>query len=104
MATESTSPPQNTVALGAGFGIGILWWVMAVTCFWSSYRGYDHGRYDWGPVGEVLTAEQGDLGLDFLAGPFGVVLEDAPSRRFEEALRKANDEPITKPTRDFDLD
>lgn len=29
---------------------------------------------------------------------------DALSRRFEEALRKANDEPITKPTRDFDLD
>jgi hypothetical protein len=29
---------------------------------------------------------------------------DALSRRFEEALRKANDEPITKPTRAFDLD
>jgi hypothetical protein len=29
---------------------------------------------------------------------------DALSRRFEEALRKAQDEPITKPTRDFDLD
>lgn len=29
---------------------------------------------------------------------------DALSRRFEEALRKANDEPITKPTRDFDLE
>ena len=29
---------------------------------------------------------------------------DALSRRFEEALRQAHDEPITKPTRDFDLD
>jgi hypothetical protein len=29
---------------------------------------------------------------------------DALSRRFEEALRQARDEPITKPTRDFDLD
>ena len=29
---------------------------------------------------------------------------DALSRRFEEALRQANNEPITKPTRDFDLD
>jgi hypothetical protein len=29
---------------------------------------------------------------------------DALARRFEEALRQANDEPITKPTRDFDLD
>lgn len=30
--------------------------------------------------------------------------DDALSRRFEEALKQANQEPITKPTRDFDLD
>lgn len=29
---------------------------------------------------------------------------DVLSRRFEEALRQANKEPISKPTRDFDLD
>ncbi|HEX5475719.1 MAG TPA: hypothetical protein VFX12_13750 [Vicinamibacterales bacterium] len=29
---------------------------------------------------------------------------DALARRFEEALRQAREEPITKPTRDFDLD
>ena len=29
---------------------------------------------------------------------------DALSKRFEEALRQAHQEPITKPTRDFDLD
>ena len=29
---------------------------------------------------------------------------DALSRRFEEALKQANREPITKPTREFDLD
>jgi hypothetical protein len=29
---------------------------------------------------------------------------DALSKRFEEALKQANTEPITKPTRDFDLD
>jgi hypothetical protein len=29
---------------------------------------------------------------------------DALSRRFEEALRQARAEPVTKPTRDFDLD
>ncbi len=29
---------------------------------------------------------------------------DALSRRFEEALKEASREPITKPTRDFDLD
>jgi hypothetical protein len=29
---------------------------------------------------------------------------DALSRRFEEALRQANKEPVTRPKRDFDLD
>ena len=29
---------------------------------------------------------------------------DALAKRFEEALRQAKQEPITKPTRDFDLD
>ena len=29
---------------------------------------------------------------------------DALARRFEEALKQANQEPITRPTRDFDLD
>jgi hypothetical protein len=29
---------------------------------------------------------------------------DALSRRFEEALKQARDEPIVKPTRGFDLD
>jgi hypothetical protein len=30
--------------------------------------------------------------------------DDALSKRFEEALRQAREEPVTKPTRDFDLD
>ena len=30
--------------------------------------------------------------------------DDALSRRFEEALRQAKQEPITRPDRDFDLD
>ncbi len=30
--------------------------------------------------------------------------DDDLSRRFEEALKQAQREPITKPTRDFDLD
>jgi uncharacterized Zn finger protein (UPF0148 family) len=29
---------------------------------------------------------------------------DALSRRFEEALKQARDEPVTRPNRDFDLD
>ena len=30
--------------------------------------------------------------------------DDALARRFEEALRQAHDEPVSKPLRDFDLD
>jgi hypothetical protein len=30
--------------------------------------------------------------------------DDALTRRFEEALKQAGKEPVTKPTRDFDLD
>jgi len=30
--------------------------------------------------------------------------DDALSRRFEEALKQARQEPITRPSRDFDLD
>jgi hypothetical protein len=30
--------------------------------------------------------------------------DDALTKRFEDALKQARDEPITKPTRDFDLD
>ena len=29
---------------------------------------------------------------------------DALSKRFEEALNQAREEPVTRPTRDFDLD
>jgi hypothetical protein len=29
---------------------------------------------------------------------------DVLSKHFEEALKQASDEPVTKPTRDFDLD
>ena len=29
---------------------------------------------------------------------------DALSKRFEEALKQAREEPVTKPVRDFDLD
>lgn len=30
--------------------------------------------------------------------------DDALTRRFEEALKQASQEPVTRPTRDFDLD
>ncbi len=52
--------PQNTAALGAGFGVGILWVLMAVTSLWSSARGYANDRADWGLawalVGVLLLA------------------------------------------------
>jgi hypothetical protein len=44
----AAGPPQNTAALGAGFGIGILWIVMAATSLWSAARGFANNRSDWG--------------------------------------------------------
>ncbi|MEX0907337.1 MAG: hypothetical protein WD054_03320 [Gemmatimonadota bacterium] len=48
MAENTAGPPQNTFALATGFGIGLLWWLMAFTCLWSAYRGYANDRWDWG--------------------------------------------------------
>lgn len=56
----ASRPPQNTTALVAGFGVGILWIVMAVTSLWSAARGYANDRSDWGLawglVGVLLLA------------------------------------------------
>ena len=53
-------PPQNVVALGAGFGIGIFWLLMAGTSLWSAWRGYSNDRPDWtlawGLIGLLLAA------------------------------------------------
>lgn len=46
--------PQNTVALAAGFGVGIIWVIMAITALWSSVRGYANERYDWGLVWAMI--------------------------------------------------
>lgn len=52
--------PRNTTALGVGFGIGVLWLLMAGTSIWSAARGYLNDRYDWallwGLVGALLLA------------------------------------------------
>lgn len=56
----SSSGPQNVAALAAGFGIGIVWVILAVLCLLSSASGYANGRLDWGLgwglVGMLLLA------------------------------------------------
>lgn len=44
----SQSGPQNVTALVAGFGIGIVWVILAVLCLLSAARGYANDRLDWG--------------------------------------------------------
>lgn len=66
MATSHESPsvthepPRNALALGAGFGIGILWVIMGVTSLYSAAKGYRNHRYDWGLawglIGLLITA------------------------------------------------
>lgn len=55
-----TKAPQNTAALGAGFGIGLLWLVFGATSIWSAARGFANGRSDWGVawglVGILISA------------------------------------------------
>jgi hypothetical protein len=57
---SAARPPQNVVALGAGFGIGIFWLLMAGTSLWSAWRGYANDRTDWalawGLIGLLLAA------------------------------------------------
>ena len=42
---ESSFPRK--IAYAAGFGIGIVWILMASSTLWSAARGISHGRGDW---------------------------------------------------------
>jgi hypothetical protein len=59
-AAPASRAPQNVVALGAGFGIGIVWIILAGMALWSAMRGFTNDRYDWGIayglVGVLLLA------------------------------------------------
>lgn len=68
MASHAAQPPQNVVALGAGFGIGILWWIMSATCLWSSFRGYANDRYDWGIAWGLVGVLLGAAGTAAMVG------------------------------------
>jgi hypothetical protein len=56
----SPSGPQNVGALAFGFGLGIVWVILASLCLLSAARGYANGRLDWGLgwglVGVLLLA------------------------------------------------
>ena len=61
MAENGHSP--NKLALAAGFGIGILWVVMALWCLFSAFNGFADNRPDyglaWSLVGVLLLAAGG---------------------------------------------
>ena len=46
MERPDSSFPRK-IAYGAGFGIGIIWILMAASTLWSAARGISHGRGDW---------------------------------------------------------
>lgn len=68
MAHHTASPPTNTAALLTGFGIGAFWLLMAFTCFWSSFRGYQHSRYDWGLLWGIVGALLAVAGIAAMVG------------------------------------
>lgn len=45
---HDNQPTYSTAALATGFGVGLIWIVMAITALWSSVRGYLNQRDDWG--------------------------------------------------------
>lgn len=51
----NSGAPQNTTALATGFGIGILWLLMAGTCAWTAVRGWSNNRPDWGLIWGVVA-------------------------------------------------
>ena len=51
-----------------------------------------------------IHTQLGDLRERLARGPKQVQAREGAVKRFEEALKQAKEEPITKPTRDFDLD
>jgi len=67
MTSTQYQLPRNTTALAVGFGVGILWLLMAATCLWSALRGYQNQRYDWGLV-------WGLVGLLLLAAALGSMI------------------------------
>jgi hypothetical protein len=58
MATNDYAEP-NKLAVAAGFGIGVLWLLMAFWCLYSGIKGYANHRTDyglaWTVVGVLLT-------------------------------------------------
>jgi hypothetical protein len=71
-----------------------------------SHQAPDRGdRPDLSDAGTILAAEAARREALFEQSMAAEKnRDDALSRRFEEALRQASQEPVTKPTRDFDLD
>lgn len=59
MAHRHEAGVSKGLAMGVGFGVGILWLLMAASCFWAVARGIAHDRSDWalawGLVGTLLT-------------------------------------------------
>ncbi|MEX0891984.1 MAG: hypothetical protein WEB88_07420 [Gemmatimonadota bacterium] len=70
--------PQHTAGLAAGFGIGILWLVMAATSLWSAWRGWANQRSDWalawGLVGLLLAA----AGIVAMVGTWRFQMREGP--------------------------
>ena len=64
--------------------------------------GFDHLAYGLGLLAGIVLA--GLVVAPRVAGLGAATIPDALARRFEEALKQAHVEPVTKPLRDFDLD
>jgi hypothetical protein len=53
MASHVSTEP-NKIALGAGFGIAVLWILMALWCFKAALTGYGDDRSDYGLIWAIV--------------------------------------------------
>ena len=67
MAVNGTHKP-NTLALAAGFGIGVGWIAMAIWCLAAAVKGYGNGRSDYGLIWSVTGVLLLGAGISALVG------------------------------------
>ena len=69
MATNESTQP-NKLALGAGFGIGALWILMALWCLKSGIAGFSDSREDYGLVWTVVGVLLLGAGVASIVGTY----------------------------------
>ena len=69
MATNENNEP-NKLALAAGFGIGVMWILMALWCLKAGLDGFSNGQEDYGLVWSIVGVLLLGAGCAAVAGTY----------------------------------